>query len=371
MGIKSDTYIIILAAGYATRLRPLSNRLPKPLININGKTLISRIISNFREAGFTKFCVIVGYKKELIKQEMLRQKDLDILIIDQDKPTGMADAIALAMNFISQKDENITSFFISAADIIFSNEEILKIYNLYSHSDVVLSLMKSNDNNIAKGHGNVKVSNNSDLKRDVDFSQGLQIIDIIEKPLVHQILSEYYSLPLYLVNREIFYSMNQLKVSERGEKEFQDVLKRAISNGMNVRGIRIVDPLITINNVGAFHLTNLKDILDMNKRFLSGVSIKKIEGKSHKIIEPVRIESNVIIGNDVLIGPYASIGKFCTIGKSCELTNVILYDNVVMGKTSKLNWCIIDENVELPENFHAEECFITTNNKKELEVIKF
>jgi NDP-sugar pyrophosphorylase family protein len=371
MEIKSDTYVIILAAGYATRLRPISNRIPKPLIDINDKTLISRIISNFKDSGFTKFCVIVGYKKELIRREILRQKDLNILIIDQDKPTGMADAIALALNFVFQKDENITSFFISAADIIFSKEEILKMYNLYSHSDVVLSLMKSNDNKIAKGHGNVKVSDDSDFSKDKDPDQGLQIIDIIEKPKTHQILSEYYSLPLYLLNREIINYMNQLKVSVRGEKEFQDVLKRVISNGMNIRGIRIVDPLITINNVGAYHLTNLKDILDMNKRFLSGVSINKIEGKLHKIFGPVRIKSDVIIGNDVLIGPYAIIGKFCKIGNFCELTNVILYDNVIMGKFSKLDWCIIDENVELSENFHAEDCFITTNNKKELEVIKF
>jgi NDP-sugar pyrophosphorylase family protein len=371
MEIKSDTYVIILAAGYATRLRPISNRIPKPLIDINGKTLISRIISNFREAGFTKFCVIVGYKKELIKREMLRQNDLDILIIDQDKPTGMADAIALAMNIIFQKDENITSFFISAADIIFSNEEILKMYNLYNHSDVVLSLMKSNDNNIAKGHANVKVLDISDLERDLDFSQEFQIIDIIEKPRVHQILSEYYSLPLYLVSGEIINYMNQFEVSERGEKEFQDVLKRAISNGMNIQGIRIIDPLITINNVGAFHLTNLRDILKMNKRFLSGVNINQIEGKMHKIIEPVRIKSDVMIGNDVVIGPYAIIGKSCKIGNFCELKNVILYDNVIMGKSSKLDWCIVDEDVKLPENFHAEGCFITTNHKKELEVIKF
>jgi len=369
--MKSETYVIILAAGYATRLRPISNRIPKPLIDIGGKTIISRVISNFREAGFTKFCVIVGYMRGLIKNELLKQKDLDLLIIDQDKPTGMADAIHLAMNFISQKDKTITNFFISAADIIISNENILKMYKLYTHSDVVLGLMKSNDHNIAKGHGNVKISEKSALKGDLDFSQEFRIIDIIEKPQIHQILSEYYSLPLYLVNREILSSMNQLEVSERGEKEFQDVLKRVISNGMNVQGVLIVDPFITIDTVGAFHLTNLKDILIMNKRFLSGACKNQIDGKSYKIIEPVRIESSVIIENDVLIGPYATIGKFCKIGKYCELTNVILYDNVILGKYSKLNCCIIDENVELSENFHAKECFITTNNKKEIDVINF
>ncbi len=371
MEIKSDTYVIILAAGYATRLKPLSNRIPKPLIDINGKTLISRIISNFRDAGFTKFCVIVGYKKEFIKNEVLRYKDLEILTIDQDKPTGMADAIALALNYVLYKEENITSFFISAADIIFPKEEILKMYSLYNHADIVLGLMRSSDHEIAKGHGNVKISEDSDLSKDLDATKGLKIVDIIEKPKVHQILSEYYSLPLYLVNHEILSSMNQLEVSERGEKEFQDVLKKSLSIGMKIRGIRIVSPEVTIENVGAFHLTNLRDIINMNKRFLTDVRKGQNKGKLHNIVEPVRIKTNAIIGNDALIGPFAIIGKNSEIRDFCELSNVIVYDDVIIGKSSRLNWCIVDENVKLPKNFHAEECFITINNKKKLDLHKF
>ncbi|MHA2281140.1 MAG: sugar phosphate nucleotidyltransferase [Promethearchaeota archaeon] len=368
---KSNFYVVILAAGHATRLRPISNRIPKPLIDIYGKTLISRIISNFRDAGFSKFCVTVGYKKELIKNELLRYRDLEILTIDQDIPTGMADAIALALKYILQKEERITSFFISAADIIFSKKEILKMYNLYTHSDIVLSLMKSSDIEIAKGHGNVKISEDSDLTKDLDDNQGLKIIDIIEKPRVNQILSEYYSLPLYLVNHEILSSMNQMEVSERGEKEFQDVLKKSLSIGMIIRGIRIIDPEITFGNVGNFHLTNLKDIINMNSRFLSEAKDNQIKGKSHNILEPVIKKSNAIIGNNVLIGPFVIIGKYCKIGDFCQLSNVILYDNAIVGKSSKLDWCIVDENVKLPENFHAEKCFITINNEKELEVINF
>ena len=371
MGLKSTVYTIILAAGYATRLSPLSNRIPKPLIDINGKTLISRIVSNFRDAGFTKFCVIVGFKKELIKKELLRFKDLEIIIIDQDKPTGMADAIALALNCILKKEDTISSFFITAADIIFSKEEILKMYNLYSHSDIVLSLMKSSDNEIAKGHANVRISEDSDLAKDFDDSIGLKITDIIEKPKVHQILSEYYSLPLYLVTHKILNSMNQLDVSERGEKEFQDVIRKSLSIGMKIRGIRIIQPEITIRDVGKFHLTNLKDIINMNRRFLSGVSINKLKGRLPNCTEPVKIKSHVIIGNDVSIGPFVIIGKYCKIGDFCELSSVIVYDKVIIGKSSRLDWCIVDENVKLPENFQAKECFIIKNNKKELEIINF
>lgn len=69
MDSKSNTCVIILAAGNAIRLRPISDKIPKPLININGKTLISRIISNFKEAGFNSFFIVIGYKKEMVKRK--------------------------------------------------------------------------------------------------------------------------------------------------------------------------------------------------------------------------------------------------------------------------------------------------------------
>ena len=109
----------------------------------------------------------------------------------------------------------------------------------------------------------------------------------------------------------------------------------------------------------------------MNKRFLSNKRTNQIKGKFPNNIEPVRVKSEVIIGNDVQIGPFVIIGNYCKIGDFCELSNVIVYDNAIIGKSSKLDYCIVDKNVKLPKNFHAEECFITMNNKKELEVINF
>ena len=134
---------------------------------------------------------------------------------------------------------------------------------------MILSILKSNDINIARGHGNVKTAESSDLAMDSDYNQGIQIIDIIEKPKVHQILSDYYSMPLYLVNQKIIKYLKKVRVSERGEKEFQDAIKNAIAQGENIRGIRIIKNLITISNIGKFHLTNLEDIIKMNNRFLN------------------------------------------------------------------------------------------------------
>lgn len=370
---KSDIYVIILAAGHATRLRPLSNKIPKPLINICGRSIISRIISNFKDSGFSKFCILVGYKKELVKKEVIKNEDIEIKFVEQKELTGMSEAISLSIKNINQNNANISGFFVTAGDIIPEKEDIAKMYSLYKNSKagIILSLMVSKDTEIARGHGNVKITKDSKSGNDINLNHGLKIIDVIEKPKPHQILSDYYSLPLYLLNQKILKHLENLKISERGEKEFQDAIKNAIILGEDVRGIRIINTLITKNNIGKFHLTNLKDIIEMTSRFLSGVNLEKFKWKSPEFIEPVTISYGTEIGNKVLLGPYVIIGKYCKIGDYCELMDVILFDNVSIGRNCKLNWCIIDENINLPNNFHAKECFITINEKKRLEITNF
>ncbi|MHA1915068.1 MAG: sugar phosphate nucleotidyltransferase [Promethearchaeota archaeon] len=375
MNLKSNCYVIILAAGFATRLRPLSNRIPKPLIEINGQTLLSRIITNFTEAGFSKFIVVVGYKKELIKEKIACYGKLDISFIEQETPSGMAEAVGLAIEEVNEisKKNMISHYFITAADILFSKEEILKMYLYYqkSNSDMVLSLMMSNDIEVAKGHGNVKLSKQPEFPDESAFQHNLKITDVIEKPEPNQILSEYYSLPLYLVNKKIVGYLKSVKISERGEKEFQDAIKLSLSHGDNVQGINIINKLITIDNVGQYHLTNLRDIIIMNKRFMKATSIAPLKGYFPKVVNPITIKENNAIGKNSVIGPYVSIGKYCNIGDYCTLSNVILCDGVSLGKHCFLEWCFIDNDVVLPRSFKAKNCFITKKEKNNFEIINF
>ena len=54
---------VILSAGMGTRLRPLTDEIPKPLLEINNTTLLERMIRNCINAGIREFILIVGYKK--------------------------------------------------------------------------------------------------------------------------------------------------------------------------------------------------------------------------------------------------------------------------------------------------------------------
>jgi choline kinase len=63
---------IILAAGLSKRLRPLTNKKPKCLLDICGETLITRYIKLLSESGVDKIVIITGYKHDLVYQEIER-----------------------------------------------------------------------------------------------------------------------------------------------------------------------------------------------------------------------------------------------------------------------------------------------------------
>ena len=284
MNLRNNAYVIILAAGKATRLRPLSDQIPKPLIKINGIPMITRIVSNFKQAGYSKFIVLVGYKQELIRAELLKIQDIELQIIEQVKQVGSADALMLCLNQFNELKSSSLMFFVTAADIIFFKKEINLMFSLYRNSkaDIILSLMKSKDKDIARGHGNVKVSKKSDFTKDSNSNRGLEIVDIIEKPREDQILSDYYSLPLYIFNQTIIKNLLGVDISIRGEKEIQDAIKKSIEDGFRVKGIKIIEPDVTSENLGRYHVTYLSDIEKMSEKF------REIESslKFQKIISP-------------------------------------------------------------------------------------
>ena len=61
---------IILASGEGSRLRPLTDTTPKPLLKILGKPLISYTLENLEKLGIKETIVVVKYKHELFKETL-------------------------------------------------------------------------------------------------------------------------------------------------------------------------------------------------------------------------------------------------------------------------------------------------------------
>ncbi len=101
---------VILAAGMGTRLRPLTDNIPKALLEIKGMTLLERMIKNCVDAGMEKFIVIVGYYKEKVYDlcpEIAEKYDIEIKIIENEKydVTNTSVSTYLASKFIEENDK--------------------------------------------------------------------------------------------------------------------------------------------------------------------------------------------------------------------------------------------------------------------------
>jgi len=128
--------VVIMAGGKGTRMRPLTNVIPKPLIPIGEKTIIEEIMDRFTEVGCNNFYLSVNYKAETIKHyfQQLNSRQYRINYFQEEKPLGTAGSLFLIKNKIN------TTFFVSNCDIII-NEDYNEIYKYHKANKNELTIV--------------------------------------------------------------------------------------------------------------------------------------------------------------------------------------------------------------------------------------
>lgn len=94
---KRENPVFLMAGGFGKRLRPLTDKVPKPLLNIGNKPILQTILEQFIESGFHNFYIATHYKAEMLK-EYFGNGDrwgVKIIYIDEKAPLGTAGALGL------------------------------------------------------------------------------------------------------------------------------------------------------------------------------------------------------------------------------------------------------------------------------------
>ena len=137
---KIDLPVVIMAGGKGTRLKPITNVIPKPLVPVGDKTILEIIMDQFESIGCHKFYMSVNYKADMMKY-YLSQLDhkYDIEFFMEDKPLGTIGSVSLL------KDKITTPFFVSNCDSI--NEQDYRDvwdYHVNNHNDMtIVTMVKS------------------------------------------------------------------------------------------------------------------------------------------------------------------------------------------------------------------------------------
>jgi len=89
---------MVMAAGLGTRMRPLTNDRPKPLVEVAGKALIDHSIDRLVAAGVKMAVVNAHYKSDLLKSHLAKRKDIEIRISEEnDELLGTGGGILKAL----------------------------------------------------------------------------------------------------------------------------------------------------------------------------------------------------------------------------------------------------------------------------------
>ena len=135
-----DLPVVIMAGGKGTRLKPLTNVIPKPLVPIGEKTILEEIMDRFETIGCHKFYMSVNYKSDLLQfyLDQLEHK-YDIRFFEEDKPLGTIGSVSLLKGKLN------SPFFVSNCDIIIDQDfRDVYDYHLENHNDLtVVTAVKS------------------------------------------------------------------------------------------------------------------------------------------------------------------------------------------------------------------------------------
>ena len=94
---RKENAVVLMVGGLGTRLRPLTNTCPKPLLKVGNKPILETILESFIEAGFYRFYFAVNYKSDMIENYFGNGSrfGVDIQYIHEKKRMGTAGALGL------------------------------------------------------------------------------------------------------------------------------------------------------------------------------------------------------------------------------------------------------------------------------------
>lgn len=96
-GAREETLVVLMAGGLGSRLRPLTETTPKPLLPIGDRPLLEITITNLARQGFARFLVSVNYKADMFREFLAdgRRLGVEIDYVEENEKLGTAGALRL------------------------------------------------------------------------------------------------------------------------------------------------------------------------------------------------------------------------------------------------------------------------------------
>ncbi|MHC1578892.1 MAG: glucose-1-phosphate thymidylyltransferase [Dehalococcoidia bacterium] len=353
---------LVLAAGKGTRLRPLTNTVPKHLLPVGNKPLLFYVLDYIKETGINDIGIVVSPDSGPYIQEALGAGsgwESQITFIVQPQPLGLAHAVQVAQGFLGD-----SPFLMLLGDNLIQ-EGVKGFVDGFQVADSDASiLLKEVSDPTAFGVAELDSSG--------------RVVQVVEKPKKPK--SNLAVIGIYLFTAEIHKAIARIQPSWRGELEITDAIQTLLEMGKRVRShvvhgwwldIASNEGLIEANRIvlDAFLKRDIKGEVDSQSRITDRVHIEEGTKLERSIVRgPAFIGANCRIRNSV-VKPFTNI-KAGTVIEDSSLERSVILENCQILKIKHLADSVIGRNAVLAGRGKSPEklrLFIGDDCKVELE----
>jgi len=313
-------HVIILAGGYATRLRPLTLTRPKALLPVLDRPLLDWIFEGVTRGGAKRISLSLHHMYDIILKHAQSVWG-DTVSIDhyiEEIPLGDAGPIL-------EIEENLGIDFpvVVIYGDIFSSIDVGKVYSFHRSRGGVATVVITRVDDV-KRYGVVKVDRDSS-----------RVVDFVEKPLENG--GGYINAGIYVFEREV------LRYIEKGRKQGigRDLMPKLIKAG-DVYAYIHEGIWNDVGVPGDYIKANI-DALSLINKEKKYISPKSSVSESAEITPPVYIGDGVYVEDSATIGGGAVIMRGSKIMRGALVLGSLLMSRVIVGQSASVINSIIGE----------------------------
>ena len=318
---------VILAGGQGTRLKPLTENFPKPMVPVLGKPIMEHIVRHLASHGFTELFTTLHYRPRVIRDHFGDGSDFGVNMryTLERKPLGTAGSVKLGANYLCQ------TFLVIAGDAL-TDFDLGAFYRFHQDRGAKVSLCLK------------RVPDPGEFGVVVADENGL-VQRFLEKPGVSEVFSDTVNTGIYLIEPEILEEVPADVPYDFANDLFPKLLARDIAIHAHVAEGYWSD-IGTLEQLKQSHWDFLDGKLQLP---ISGNQTRDHiwVGEGTRIAEDAILESPCWIGDNARIrsgtkvGPYTVVSPDVEIDRRATVNRGIVMRNSFIGESADLRNCIV------------------------------
>ncbi len=319
---------VIMVGGKGTRLRPLTETVPKPMLPVMGVPCLEYVIRSLIDSGVKEIILACGYRSDIISDFIGDGSKFgaDISFAYEEEPAGTAGSVKLLQDRLDE------TFLVASGDVL-ADVYIQEMVECHRRGGCAVTMALTRVDNPTE-FGIVGLDDKGNVER------------FREKPPPEEVFSDLVNAGIYILDRSVMDRVPEGAMYDFSRDLFPDVL----SNGLGIRGHVLQGFWMDIGRPSDLLRANILKAEAVggkgHSHIMEGVALRDVSVSSSVIHPGVRADTCIIERSVVLDG--------ATIGEGSHIVDSIIGRGVDIGRGCKLRGVVLADGDSVPDGHVSE-----------------